>query len=123
MARPNFALASATYPNVNSAYKRGAFLQVVLTFASGVPTIDEARSAPGFTIAGDTGAYTGTAPTAERGIFLIQPLTATADAIATVTSYVPSTGVFAFKVAGDDGNALDVATGDEVFLLFLLEGG
>lgn len=123
MARPNFALGSATYPNVNSAYKRGAFLQVVLTFTLGVPTIDEARSAPGFTIAGDTGVYTGTMPTAERGVLLIQPVTATVGAFATVTTLVPASGTFSFKTWTATAAALDVATGDEVHLLFLLEGG
>jgi hypothetical protein len=123
MARPNFALASATYPNVNSAYKRGAFLQVVLTFASGVPAIDEARSAPGFTIAGDTGVYTGTMPTAERGVLLTQLVTASVGAFATVTTLVPASGTFSFKTWTATAAALDVATGDEVFLLFLLEGG
>lgn len=118
-----YALSNAPYPGVNTPYKRGTLLPVVLSFASGVPSIVEARSASGFTIAGDTGVYTGTAPTGERGVFWIQMLTATADAIATVTSYDPVTGVFAFKVSGDDGAALDVATGDEAWLFFMIEGG
>lgn len=123
MARTQYALANAPYQSLNSAYKRATLLPVVLTFASGVPAIDVARSAAGFTIAGDTGEYTGTAPIGERGVFFIQMLTASADAIATVTSYDPVTGAFAFKVSGDDGNALDVATGDEAWLLFHIEGG
>lgn len=118
-----YALSNAPYPGLNTPYRRGVLLPVVLTFASGVPSIDADRSASGFTIAGDTGAYTGTAPTGARGVFWIQPLTASADAIPTVTSYNPVTGAFAFKVAGDDGNALDVATGDEIWLFFMIEGG
>ncbi len=118
-----YALTSAPYQGLNSTYKRATLLPVVLSFASGVPSIVAARSAPGFTIAGDTGAYTGTAPKGDRGVFWIQMLTATADAIATVTSYDPDAGTFAFKVAGDDGNALDVATGDEAWLFFFVEGG
>ncbi len=118
-----YALQSGTYNNVNSAYKRGAVLQVVLTFVDGVPSVNAARSAPGFTIAGDTGVYTGVAPAAARGVFWGQCLMATPDdATVCVKSYVPSTGVFAFDVHNAAG-AVDVATGDEVWLLFLLEGG
>ena len=64
-----YALANAPYPGVNTPYKRGVLLPVVLSFADGVPSVVAARSAPGFTIAGDTGVYTGTAPKAARGGF------------------------------------------------------
>lgn len=119
----NFALAAAPYSQHNTAYKRCCQLQVCLTFASGVPTIDTARSAPGFTIAGDTGVYTGTCPKAARGVFFIQLLTATAGAFATATTLVPISGTFSFKTFTDTSTALDVATGDEVWLMFFLEGG
>jgi hypothetical protein len=125
MARPNFALASATYPNVNSAYKRGAFLQVVVAFAAGAPSIVEARSAPGFTIAdGATGAYTGTAPTAERGVLLTQVMVPSAadSNVVTVTSYDPVTGVFALQSHANAAPA-DIPDNAELWLLFLLEGG
>lgn len=118
-----FALDSAPYNTFNGAYKRPCLLQVCLTFVGGVPTVNAARSAPGFTIAGDSGVYTGTAPKASRGVFWGQCLMATPDdASVCVKSYVPTTGVFAFDVHNAAG-AIDVATGDEVWLLFLLEGG
>jgi len=119
----NFALASASYHGTNNAYRRLCQLQVCLTFVNGVPTIDTARSAPGFTIAGDTGVYTGTCPKASRGVFFIQMKTATAGAFATVTTLVPTSGTFSFKTFTDTSTALDVATGDEVWLWFCLEGG
>jgi hypothetical protein len=118
-----YALESAPYPGVNTNYKKGCLLPVVLTFADGVPAIDTARSASGFTIAGDTGVYTGTAPKAARGVFWGQCLMATPDdASVCVKSYVPTTGVFAFDVH-NAAAAVDVATGDEVWLFFCLEGG
>lgn len=123
MARPNFALANAPYGNVNTAYKRATLLPVVLTFVDGVPTVSEARSASGFTIAGDTGVYTGTAPAGERGVFWGQCLMSTPDdATVCVDAYDPATGVFSFEVHNAAG-AVDVATGDEVWLFFMIEGG
>jgi hypothetical protein len=118
-----YALSNAAYPGVNTAYKRGTLLQVVLSFADGVPTVVSARSAPGFTIAGDTGVYTGTAPKGARGVFWGQCLMATPDdATVCVKSYSPSAGTFAFDVHNAAG-AVDVATGDEVWLFFMVEGG
>lgn len=119
----NFALASAPYQSHNTAYKRACDLQVCLTFTDGVPAIDTARSAPGFTVTGDTGVYTGTCPKAARGVFFIQMLTATVGAFATVTTLNPTAGTFSFKTFTATNAALDVATGDEVWLLFHLEGG
>lgn len=118
-----YALANAPYPGVNTPYKRGVLLPVVLSFVDGVPSVVAARSAPGFTIAGDTGVYTGTLPKAARGILQIQMLTATVGAFATVTTINPVAGTFSFKTWTATAAALDVATGDEVHLLFLLEGG
>jgi hypothetical protein len=118
-----YALANAPYPGINTPYKRGVFLPVVLSFADGVPTVVSARSAPGFTIAGDSGVYTGTAPKAARGIFHGQCLMATPDdATVCVKSYSPTAGTFAFDVHNSAG-AVDVATGDEVWLFFMVEGG
>jgi hypothetical protein len=118
-----YALDCAPYKGVNSAYKRPAVLQVVLTFVNGVPTIDTARSATGFTIAGDTGVYTGTAPCGDRGVFWGQCLAATPDDHSVcVKSYVPRTGAFAFDVH-NAAAAVDVATGNEVWLFFMIEGG
>jgi hypothetical protein len=118
-----FALESAPYNQSNSTYKREVRLVVCLSFASGVPSIVTARSAPGFTIAGDTGVYTGTMPKASRGICQIQMLTATAGAFATMTTIVPTSGTFSFKTFTATATPLDVATGDEVHLYFILEGG
>ena len=119
-----YALECAPYGGTNSQYKRACRLVVVLSFASGVPSIVAARSAAGFTITGDTGVYSGVAPSAPRGVFSIQCLTASADAIGKVTSYNPVTGAFAFEIrTANTGAALDVATGDEVWLTFDLEGG
>jgi hypothetical protein len=116
-------LSAAPYSGVNTPYKRGSLQQVVLTFVNGVPTISTSKSAPGFTITGDAGVYTGTMPKCPKAILLIQPLTASVAAIATVTTIVPTSGTFSFKTFTDAGAALDVATGDEVHLLFMLEGG
>jgi hypothetical protein len=44
------------------------------------------------------------------------------DATVCVKSYVPTTGVFAFDVH-NAAAAVDVATGDEVWLYFLVQGG
>lgn len=118
-----FALASAPYHTLNGAYKRPCFLQVCLTFVNGVPSVNVARSAQGFTIAGDTGVYTGTAPKGARGVFWGQCLAATTDDFSVcVKSYSPTAGTFAFDVHNAAG-PVDVATGDEVWLLFLIEGG
>lgn len=118
-----YALANAPYPGVNTPYKRGVLLPVVLSFADGVPSVVAARSAPGFTIAGDAGVYTGTAPKAARGVFWGQCLMATPDdATVCVKSYSPTAGTFEFDVHNAAG-AVDVATGDEVWLFFMVEGG
>lgn len=118
-----YALTNASYPGVNTAYKRGVMLQVVLSFVSGVPTVVSARSAPGFTVTGDTGVYTGTLPKAARGVLQIQMLTASAAGFATVTTVDPVAGTFSFKTFLHDGTPLDVATGDEVHILYFAEGG
>ncbi len=44
------------------------------------------------------------------------------DATVCVKSYDPDAGTFAFDVHNSAG-AVDVATGDEVWLYFLVEGG
>ena len=117
------ALSVAQYKSVNTPWKRATLLPVVLTFASGVPSIDASRSAGGFTIAGDTGVYSGTAPVGTRGVFWGQCLMATPDdASVCVDTYVPTTGAFSFEVHNAAG-AVDVATGDEVWLFFMIEGG
>lgn len=118
-----YALQSAPYNQSNASYKREARLVVCVSFASGVPTVVAARSAPGVTVAGDAGVYTGTMPKCARAILNIQLLTATAAGFATVTTLAPTAGTFSFKTFLHDGTALDVATGDEVFLYFVLEGG
>ena len=116
-------LDSAPYAGVNTPDKRGTLLPVVLTFADGVPSINTSKSAPGFTIAGDSGVYTGTCPKAPRGVFWGQCLMATPDdASVCVKSFSATAGTFAFDVHNASG-AIDVATGDEVWLFFVLEGG
>jgi hypothetical protein len=118
-----YAITSAPYPGVNTPYKRGVMLPVVLSFESGVPSVVAARSAAGFTIAGDSGVYTGTAPKGARGVFWGQCLMVTPDdATVCVKSYSPTTGAFAFDVHNAAG-AIDVATGDEVWLFFVIEAG
>jgi hypothetical protein len=120
-----YALESAPYPGANGTYKKACLLPVVVAFAAGAPSIVTARSAAGFTIAdGATGAYTGTAPKAARGIIQCQVLAPTgADSdVVTVTSYDPTTGVFALQAHVNAAPA-DLADGSELWLLFLLEGG
>jgi len=121
----NFALASAPYHPFNGAYKRPCLLQVVLTIASGAPSIDTARSAPGFTIAdGATGAYTGTAPKGARGVFWTQcfvPSGADSNMV-TVTAYSPTAGTFTLQNHVNAAPA-DAPDGSEIWLFFLIEGG
>jgi hypothetical protein len=116
-------LSAAPYAGVNTPYKRGSLQQVVLTFIAGAPTINTSKSAPGFTIAGAAGVYTGTMPKCPKAILLLQPLTASVGAFATVTTINPTAGTFSFKTWTATAAALSVATGDEVHLLFMLEGG
>lgn len=118
-----YALDRAPYGQSNSAYKREARLVVCVTFVAGVPTINTARSASGFTFTGDTGVYTGTMPKSARGIVLTQMLTATVGAFATVTTFNPTAGTFSIGTWTATNAALDVATGDELLLYFILEGG
>lgn len=120
-----YVLENAPYPGVNTPYKRGALLPVVVAVASGAPSIVTARSASGFTIAdGATGAYTGTAPKAARGVFWVQPKRAVdADSCSVdVVSYSPTTGAFTLQVYVNDAPA-DLDDGDELWLFFMLEGG
>lgn len=115
-------LSCAPYNSLNTPYKRATLLPVVLTFVGGVPSINTSKSAPGFTIAGDTGVYTGTMPKCARGVFWGQCLAATPDDFSVCAKSIsPSGGTFAFDVHNAAG-AVDVATGDEVWLFFLLEG-
>lgn len=120
-----YALSNAPYPGVNTPYKRGALLPVVVAIASGAPSIVTERSASGFTIAdGATGAYTGTAPKAARGVFWCQvmvPASADSDMV-TVTSYSPTTGAFTLQAHRNAAPA-DLPDGSEIWLFFLLEGG
>lgn len=120
-----YALTSAPMHGVNTDYKKACLLQVVVTFAAGAPSINVARSAGGFTIAdGATGAYTGTAPLAARGTIMTQVLVPSAadSNMVTITSYVPTTGVFAIQAHANAAPA-DIPDGGELFLWFLLEGG
>lgn len=118
-------LTSGIYRGVNTAYKRGTLLQVVVTFAASAPSIVAARSAPGFTIVdGATGAYTGTAPKSPRGLIWTQvqrPATSN-DATVDVVSYVPTTGAFTLQYHVNGASA-DAADGSELWLFFFLEGG
>ena len=67
--------------------------------------------------------YTGTAPIGLKGVFTGSCLMATPDAATVVPkSYNPKTGAFAFDVHGESG-AIDVATGDEIWLFFFVQGG
>lgn len=120
-----YALTNAPYPGVNSNYKHACLLPVVVAVAAGAPSIVTARSASGFTVAdGASGAYTGTAPKAERGLFWIQPVRAVdVDSCSVdVVSYTPSTGAFTLQVYVNDAPA-DLDDGDELWLFFCLEGG
>ncbi len=120
-----YALQSASYDPTFTAYKRGAFAQLVVTFAAGAPAVDTARSAPGFTIAdGASGAYTGTAPLAARGLMFIQPKRAVdVDSCSVdVVAYSPTLGTFTLQAYVNDAPA-DIDDGDELWILFLLEGG
>lgn len=116
-------LSAAPYAGVNTPYKRGSLQQLVITHVNGVPTINTAKSAPGFTVTGDAGVYTGTLPKCPKAVAFIQMLTATVGAFATVTTINPTAGTFSYKTWTATAAALDVATGDEVHILFMLEGG
>lgn len=116
-------LSAAPYSGVNTPYKRGSLQQLVITFIAGAPTINTAKSAPGFTVAGAAGVYTGTMPKCPKSVAMIQMLTASVGAFATMTTIVPASGTFSFKTWTATAAALSVATGDEVHILFMLEGG
>lgn len=117
-------LLSSPYHPTYTNYRRGAFAVVVLTFASGVPSIDTDRSAPGFTITGDTGVYTGTMPKTGRCALFVQPFSASNSMQAVVSALDPTAGTFGINVFDlATPSALDVATGDELHLLFAMEGG
>lgn len=122
------ALSLAPYQGVNTPFKRCVILPVVATAGSGngTLTIDTARSAPGFTVSGTAGAYTGTMPKTPRGVAWGQCFQATADgAIINFTAFSSTAGTFSFETHHGDttsgGEAL--ANGDQVWLFFMLEGG
>jgi len=127
MAAPFYALPQAPYNQSNSNYKRECRLVVVVAFAAGAPSIVTARSASGFTIAdGATGAYTGTAPKASRGVLFTQvmcPDAATPDTdVVTVSAYNPQTGVFSLRAHRNAAPA-DLPDTAELWMYFVLEGG
>jgi hypothetical protein len=120
-----YALSHAPYPGVNTPYKRGVLTFAVISFAAGAPSIVEARSGSGWTIAdGATGAYTGTAPVGERGVMWtqVQRGATNNDATVDVVSYVPSTGAFTLQYHVNGASA-DAADGSELWLFALVEGG
>jgi hypothetical protein len=121
----NFALASASYHGVNNAYRKACLLQVVLTSDGTTVSVNTARSAPGFTITtGANGALTGTCPKASRGVAWSQGLSATASdvLVANFSALSPTAGTFALQVH-NDGSETILASGDELWLFFWLEGG
>jgi len=123
-------LLSAPYGNAHTAYRRGCFAQVFVTHASGVASIDTARSASGITLTSQSGGlYTFQVPTGTgRAIFIPTIASNTSGALATdgatVASYTASTGVLTVRSrAASNGATAVVADGDELQLLCLFEGG
>jgi|SRR6185436_11288839 len=120
-----YAITNAPYPGVNTPYKRGVLLPVVLSIASGAPSIVTARSASGFTISdGATGAYTGTAPKGARGVAWAQCMVPSgADSnMVTFTAYSPTAGTFTLQNHVNAAPA-DAPDGSEIWLFFLIEAG
>lgn len=125
MPGPNFALGSAPYNQSNSAYKRETRLVVVLTSNGTTVSIATARSAPGFTVTtGANGAITGTMPKSARGVVFSQRVTAVAatEGVVDVSAFSPTAGTFALQNHNAAAETI-LASGDEIFLYFILEGG
>lgn len=120
-----FALDSAPYQGANTAYKRGCLLQVVLTSNGSALAINAARSAPGFTVTtGANGAFTGTLPKCARAVAWASGLFATASnvGVTNFSALSPTAGTFACQHHNDGAETI-LASGDEIWLTFFLEGG
>ncbi len=120
-----YALSNAPYPGVNTPYQRGVLTFAVLSIAAGAPSIVEARSGSGWTIAdGATGAYTGTVPVGTRGLMWAQCLVPSgADSnVVTITAYDPVAGTFTLQNHVNAAPA-DAPDGSEIWLFALVEGG
>lgn len=121
-------LDSAPYAGINTPYKRGTILPVVATAGSGdgTFTIDTSLSAPGFTISGTAGAYTGTMPKTGKVVAWSQCLAATpASHIVNFITLSGSAGTFSFETHHGDATSTGetFADGDKIFLFFMMEGG
>jgi len=120
-----YAIINAPYPGVNTPYKRGVVLPVVLTSNGTTVSIVTAKSASGFTVTtGANGIITGTAPKGARGVLWTQGKTATAASVQVtdVTTYDPAAGTFALQHHNDGAETI-LANGDEIWLFFMIEGG
>lgn len=120
-----YALSHAPYPGVNTAYRRGTVLPVVIESNGSVLSIDADRSASGFTVTtGSNGAFSGTMPTGSRAVAWSQGLAATATSVQ-VTDFValdPIAGTFSCQHHNDGAETI-LASGDEIWLFFMIEGG
>jgi hypothetical protein len=120
-----YALESAPYPGVNTPYKKGVLLPVVLTSDGSALAIATARSSAGFTITtGANGAFSGTMPKGARATAWSQGKSATAASVQ-VTDFVtldPVAGTFSCQHHNDGAETI-LASGDEIWLFFFVEGG
>ncbi len=119
------ALTSAPYPGLNSPYKRATLLPLVLTSNGSALAINTAKSAPGFTVTtGANGAFTGTMPKGARAQAWASGLFATASNVGvTKFSALDATaGTFACQHHNDGAETI-LASGDEIWLFFCVEGG
>jgi hypothetical protein len=120
-----YALSNAPYPGVNTPYMRGTLLPVVLTSNGSALAIDTAKSSSGFTVTtGANGAFSGTMPTGTRATAWSQGKTATAASVQ-VTDFVtldPVAGTFSCQHHNDGAETI-LASGDEIWLFFMIEGG
>lgn len=120
-----FALASAPYHTLNTAYKRACLLQLVITSTGAALAVDTAKSAPGFTVTtGANGAFTGTMPRGARAVAWASGKFATASNVG-VTNFSAldaNAGTFACQHHNDGAETI-LASGDEIWLTFLIEGG
>ncbi len=120
-----YALTSAPYQGLNSNYKRATLLPLVLTSNGSALAIDTARSASGFTVTtGANGAFSGTLPKGDRAVAWSQGRSATATSVQ-VTDFVTldaDAGTFSCQHHNDGAETI-LASGDEIWLFFFVEGG
>lgn len=123
------ALTHSTYRSINTPYKQGCLVVLVLDIgASGAPTVNDSSSS-GFAVTrGIAGTYTGTMAFGARGAVLgwnVVSNAAEAGLHVKIRTFSATAGTFTFDTYDTDANdvADDLPSGSQVHISFLLEGG